>query len=257
VVTRQESAPELTEQVNKRIGLNDLLRAGLLLPQDLLVVEGTDGKQQTATVSPDGKINVAGQVFDAVSPAALRALELAGKVLKAVNGWATFRVLRGGYYLGTLLQIRGQYEDREQEASTAGPPQDAKSPGPEGPDSAVLAAADQLKPLLNLLPELAIKTSKSAISLYAGKLVVGYAHPRKTGAPRLKAYVGETCPEWATPDPTYASWCYVDDWNTNLERVVALFKDAPRRRAEDMTAARDAYRRRPQPPGSPGSPPAE
>jgi hypothetical protein len=155
------------------------------------------------------------------------------------------------------LQIRGQYEDREQEGSTAGPPQDAKPPGAEELDLAVLAAADQLKPLLGLLPELAIKTSKSAISLYAGKLVVGYVHPRKTGAPRLKAYVGETCPEWATPDPTYASWCYVDDWNTNLEHVVALFKEAPRRRAEDMTAGRDAYRRRSHPPGSPVSLSAE
>jgi hypothetical protein len=191
VMTQQESAPELSEQVSKRIGLNDLLRVGLLLPQDLLMVEGTDGKRQTAIVTPDGKINVAGQVFDAVSPAALRALELAGKVLKAVNGWGTFRVLRGGNYLGTLLQIRGQYEDREQEACTAGTPQDARPPGPEGPDPVVLAAADQLKPLLALLPELAVKTSKSAISLYAGKLVVGYAYPRKTGAPRLRAYVGD------------------------------------------------------------------
>jgi hypothetical protein len=107
-----------------------------------------------------------------------------------------------------------------------------------------------MKPLLALLPELAVKTSKSAVSLYAGKLVVGYAYPRKTGAPRLRAYAGETCPEWVTPDTTYASWCYIDDWTTNLERVVALFKEAPRRRAEDMTAGRDAYRRRAQPPTS-------
>jgi hypothetical protein len=54
----------------------------------------------------------------------------------------------------------------------------------------------------------------------------------------------ETCPEWVTPDPTYASWCFIDDWSTNLGRVVALLKEAPRHRAEDLTAGRDAYRRR-------------
>ncbi len=246
-----ESAGETSERENRRIGLSDLLNVGLLLPQDLLMVEGTEGRQQTATISPDGKINVAGQIFDAVSPAALRALELAGKPRKAVNGWATFRVLRVGNYLGTLLEIRGQYEDKEQEVSTAGPPQDAVSLGHAGPDPWVLAAVEQMKPLLALLPELTVNTSKSTVSLYAGKLVVGYAHPRKKGMPRLRAYIGETCPEWVTPDPTYTSWCYIDDWSTNLERVVALLKEAPRHRAEDMTAGRDAYRRRAQPPGSP------
>jgi hypothetical protein len=30
-------------------------------------------------------------------------LELAGKSLKAVNGWATFRVLRAGNHIGTLV----------------------------------------------------------------------------------------------------------------------------------------------------------
>lgn len=245
-----ESPGETSERENRRINLSDLLNVGLLLPQDLLMVEGIEGRQQTATSSPDGRINVAGQVFDAVSPAALRALELAGKPRKAVNGWATFRVLRAGNYLGTLLEIRGQYEDREQEASTAGPPQDAVSLSQTGPDLGVLSAVEQMKPLLTLLPELTVNTSKSTVSLYAGKLVVGYAYPRKKGLPRLRAYIGETCPEWATPDPTYASWCYIEDWSTNLERVVALFKEAPRHRAEDMTAGRDAYRRRAQPPGS-------
>jgi hypothetical protein len=50
------------------------------------------------------------------------------------------------------------------------------------------------------------------VSLYAGKRVVGYAHPRRMRPPRLRVYVGEACPEWATPDPTYESWCSVDDW---------------------------------------------
>jgi hypothetical protein len=126
-----------------------------------------------------------------------------------------------------------------------------------GPDPAVLVAAEQMKPLLVLLPELAVSTSKSTISLYAGKLVVGYAYPRKKGLPRLRAYVGDTFPEWATPDPTYASWCYIDDWSTNLERVVTLFKEAPRRRADDLAAGRDAYRRRMPPPGSTAIPQAE
>jgi len=250
VTTPSETLGETVETTHRRILLNDLVSAGLLLPQDLLMVEGTEGRRQTATITADGKINVAGQVFDGVSPAALRALVLAGKTLKAVNGWSAFRVVRAGNYLGTLLQIRGQYEDKEQEGSTAGPPQDTGATGSVGPDPAVLAAVEQMEPLLVLLPELTVNTSKATISLYAGKLVVGYAYPRKKGVPRLRAYVGETCPEWVTPDPTYASWCYIEDWNTNLERVVALFKEAPRRRAEDLTAGRDAYRRRTQPPGN-------
>jgi hypothetical protein len=198
----------------------------------------------SGTITADGKINVAGQLFDSVSPAALRALELAGKARKAVNGWAAFRVQRSGNWIGTLLEIRGQYEDKEQDVS----PQDASLPGSEDQEASVLFALEQMKPLLAALPELTVNTSKSTVSLYAGKLVVGYAYPRKKGMPRLKVYVGEACPEWATPDPTYASWCYTDDWATNLERVASLFKEAPRRRAEDMTAGRDAYRRRHQPP---------
>jgi hypothetical protein len=245
-----ESAAETSDRVSRRIGLSDLLSAGLLLPQDLLMVEGAEGRQQTATISPDGKINVAGQMFDAVSPAALRALELAGKVLKAVNGWATFRVLRAGSYIGTLLQIRDEYEDKDQESSTAELSEDSGPFKSDSPDLLVLSAVEQMKPLLALLPELTVNTSKSTASLYAGKLVVCYAHPRKKGLPRLRVYVGEACPEWATVDPTYSSWCYVDDWSTNLERVVALLKEAPLRRAEDLAAGRDPYRRRVQPPGS-------
>jgi hypothetical protein len=244
---QRESSPELSEPVSKRIGMNDLVNAKLLLPQDVLMVEGADGKRQTASISPDGKINVAGQIFDSVSPAALRALELAGRVRKTVNGWAAFRVQRGGNYIGTLLEIRGQYEDREQGAPTVGSQQDDGLAAPEGPDAGVLNALEQMKPLLALLPELIVKTSKATISLYAGKLVVAYAYPRKTGVPRLRAYVGETCPDWVTADTTYASWCNIDDWNTNLERVVALINEAPQHRNDDMTAGRDAYRRRSHP----------
>jgi hypothetical protein len=243
-----ETAGDASEPVKGRIGLSDLLGAKLLMPQDVLMVEGADGRQQTATLTPEGKVIVAGQVFESVSPAALRAMELAGKPRKAVNGWAAFRVLRAGNFIGTLLEIRGQYEDSEQEAPGTGNPQEAGPLPPAGPDPAVLAAADQLKPLLALLPELTVTTSKAMVSLYAGKLVVGYAHPRRRGLPRLKVYVGETCPEGVTPDTTYEAWCCVEDWDANLERVVALLKEAPRRRAEDMTAGRDAYRRRLQPP---------
>jgi hypothetical protein len=227
----------------------DLLRAGLLQTHDLLMVEGADGRRQTATITPDGKINVAGQAFDAVSPAALRALELAGRVRKATNGWATFHVVRGGNQIGTLLEIRGQYEDREEEGTPAGAAPEGEAQGPVGPDAAVAAAADQLKPLLGQLPELTVNMSKSTVSLYAGKLVVAYAQPRRRGLPRLRVYAGEACPGWATADPSYEAWCYVDDWNTNLDRVVALLKEAPQRRAADMAAGRDAYRRRAQPPG--------
>lgn len=245
-----ETGGETPEPTHRRISMNDLLRAGLISQQDLLMVEGTEGRRQTAFITADGKINVAGQIFDGVSPAALRALELAGKTIKAVNGWSAFRVLRAGNFIGTLLQVRGQYEDKEQEASSDGPPQDAELSTLVGPDPAVLIAVEQMEPLLVLLPELTVNTSKSTISLYAGKVVIGYAFPRKKGLPRLRAYVGDVCPDWATPDPTYAAWCFIDDWNSNLDRVVTLLREAPHRRAEDVTGGRDAYRRRPQPPSN-------
>src|SRR5205823_312654 len=97
-------------------------------------------------------------------------------------------------------------------------------------------------PILVLVPELTVNTSKATISLYSGKMVVAYAYPRKRALPRVRVYVGENCPEWATPDPTYEPWCFIDDWSTNQERVVALLKAAPARRAEDVLAGRDVYR---------------
>jgi hypothetical protein len=229
-----------------------LLRAGLLQPQDLLTVEGAEGKRQTASLTPDGRISVAGQVFDAVSPAALRALELAGKPRKAVNGWATFRAMRAGNYLGTLLEIRGQYEDQEQTGSPAGAAPEPGAVGPEGTETAVQAAIDQMKPLLGLLPELTVNASKTSASLYAGKLVVGYAHPRKKGLPRLMVCVGDAQPEGTTPHPGYAAWAFLEDWHANVQRSVTVLKEAPRRRAEELAAGWDAYRRREHPTDSAG-----
>ena len=136
-----------------------------------------------------------------------------------------------------------------QETSAAGPHHEGGTRDSGGPGSAVGLALEQLKPLLALLPELTAKASKSMISLWAGKVAVGYAYPRKGGVPRVRAYVGDGCPDWAKPDPTHAAWCHVDDWSSNLERVAALFREASRRRAEDMTAGRDPYRRREQPLG--------
>jgi hypothetical protein len=245
--TSTSQAGESPEGPSRRIGLDDLLGAGLLRPQDILMVEGIDGRRQTACLTTDGKINVRGEVFDSVSPAALRAMEMAGKVRKAVNGWSAFRVLRDGSNIGTLLEVRAQFEDTEQEGEASA---QEVTHTPEGQEAAVLLAVEQLKPLLGLLPELTVNTSKATISLYAGKLVVGYAYPRKRGLPRVRVYLGGNCPEWVTPDPTYASWGFIDDWNANVERVVALFKEAPRRRAEDMAAGHDAYRRRLQVPSN-------
>jgi hypothetical protein len=249
-----EGAGEPGESSSRRVRLSDLLNAGLLLLQDLLMVEGAEGRRQTASLTPDGKVNVAGHLFDSVSPAAVRALELAGKLVKAVNGWAYFHVLRGGADIGSLLDIRAQYEDKEEEPAAERTAQEGGGEAVEGPDPSVLAAVNQLKPVLALLPELTVKVAKSSASLYAGKLLVGYAHPRKKGPPRLRVYVGETCPDWAIPDPTYAPWCFIDDWPTSVERVVALLKDAPRRRGEELAAGLDAYRRRAEVPST--SPPA-
>jgi hypothetical protein len=246
-----DTSGEPEEGSSRRIRLSDLVNAGLLLPSDLLMVEGTEGRRQTASLTADGKVNVAGQLFDAVSPAALRALELAGKSVRAVNGRAYFHVLRAGSDIGSLLEIRSQYEDRGEEATGATEGLDDGAQGNQGPDPAVLVTVDQLKPLLGLLPELTANPSKSSVSLYAGKLLVGYAYPRKRGVPRLRVYVGETSPEWASPDPTYAAWCFVEDWSGNVARVVALLKEAPRHRGEELAAGLDAYRRRAEAPVAP------
>ena len=159
-------------------------------------------------------------------------------------------MLRDGKDLGLLIEVREQYEDKGQETALIPISQDVLPPASEGPDAGVLAAMEQVKPLLALLPELTANPSKASISLYAGKMVVCYVHPRKRGSPRLRVFVGENCPDWVTPDPTYSAWCYIDDWTVGTERVVALLKEAPRRRAEDLAAGGDAYRRRGEPPGS-------
>ncbi len=200
VGTQPGIAGKISEPTGRRIVISDLLGAGFLQQQDLLMVEGAEGRRQTATITPEGKINVAGQLFDTVSPAALMAMELAGKSWKTINGWAAFRVIRGGNQVGTLLELRSQYEGAE-EGAPAEPPQDtglSVPAAPAGPDPMVLAAVDQIKPLLGLLPEVAANTSKTGVSLYVGKAVVGYVYPRKRGLPRVRVYVGETCPDWAT-----------------------------------------------------------
>jgi hypothetical protein len=238
---------EEAETSTRRVTLSDLLTAGLLQQDDVLLVAGIDGRQQTGKLTADGRVDIAGTPFGSVSGAAVRALELAGRQRRTANGWAEFRVVRDGSDMGTLLEIRSQYEDREQGEGDG-------TPTPKGSDaapaesqesaSAVAVAMDHLKPLLGLLPELTPSAAKATISLYAGKLVVAYAYPRKRGLPRVRVFVGDVCPGWAAPDPTYAAWCYVDDWPTNVERVVALCKEAPRRRAEDLAAGRDPNRRR-------------
>ena len=209
------------------------------------MVTGTEGRQQMARLTADGKIDVAGSIFNSVSAAAVQALRVAGKNRNTANGWAEFRVKRDGNDIGTLLEIRAQYEDREQEeGDVAVPPKEAGGAPVETQESGVAVAMDQLKPLLGLLPELMPSAAKATISLYAGKLLVAYAYPRKRGLPRLRVFVGDACPEWATSDTTYTAWCFVDDWSTNLERVVTLCKEAPRRRAAELAAGADPYRRR-------------
>ncbi|HLN32537.1 MAG TPA: hypothetical protein VK395_32715 [Gemmataceae bacterium] len=245
-VTGPIAIPPPIEPAGRRVTLSDLLGAGLLVPQDILFIE-VDGRKQTASISPDGSVDVAGTVFESVSPAALRVLELAGKARRAVNGWAAFRVQRGGQDIGSLIELRAQYEDRQQVESPTAEAQGPEAPAEVDNNPAVTLAAEQLKPLLGLLPELMVNPSKSGISLYAGKLVVAYAYPRKKGMPKLRVYVGETFPDWTTPDPTYAFWCYVDDWIANIPRVVNLLKAAPRCRAEDLAAGKDAYARREDP----------
>ena len=54
-------------------------------------------------------------MIDTVSAAALYAWELIGKIRKSINGWAVFRVLRGENDIGTLLEIRSQFEKKGQE----------------------------------------------------------------------------------------------------------------------------------------------
>ena len=241
-----DSGADEVEGHQRRITLNDLLGAGLLRQQDVFIATGIEGRQQIAKLTADGRIDVGGTTFKAVSSAALHALQLAGRNRRSANGWAEFRVLRDGNDIGTLLEIRAQYEDKEEEdaGESAASAEDASGAPIEAQEAGVTVAMEQLKPLLGLLPELTPNAAKATISLYAGKLVVAYAYPRKKGPPRLRVFVGETCPEWATPDPTYAVWCYIDDWSENIERVVALCKEAPRRRAADLAAGAEPYRRR-------------
>ncbi len=240
----EDGASEEKEPPTPRVTLNDLLRAGFLRLQDGLIVAGGDRALHTAKLTQDGRIEVAGASFNSVSAAAVQALRLAGKNRSTANGWAEFRVLRDGNDIGTLLEIRAQYEDKEQADDSTPPAKEPDAPIAEAAESFVNMAMDQLKPLLGLLPELTPSAGKTTISLYAGKLVVAYAHPRKRGLPRLQVFAGEACPEWTTPHPTYLAWCYVDDWSANVERVVALCKEAPRRRAADLAAGQDPYRRR-------------
>ena len=248
-----ESASDKDEPSPGRIKVSDLLGAGLLLPQDVLVAGGSEGRQQTAKLTVDGRIDVAGTMFNSVSAAALRARELAGRSRRSANGWVEFRVRRNGNDIGPLLDIRSQYEDKEQQREDEGasPTKETGGTPTEATESAVAIAMEQLKPLLGLLPEMAPSAAKATISLYSGKLVVAYAYPRRTGLPRLRVFVGEICPDWATPDSTYAAWCYVDDWSENLERVVALCKDAPRRRVAESAAGQAPYRRRSEKSGNP------
>jgi hypothetical protein len=231
------------EPPSRRINIGDLLAAGILHLQDVMVVDGNDDKTQSATLTKEGQINVGGQLFDTPSRAAVRALEMAGKQVKAINGWSAFRVLRAGVEIGTLLRLRDKLDDDGQgEHSEGQGPEtaDAETGGEELQEDTVR----ELKPLLGLLPEVTIQTSKSAVTFYIGKLAFGYAKPRKRGMPRLDVYVGDVCPDWCSPNATYGAWCEVEDWAENLAKTVELIRAAPRRRADDMAAGKDPYRRR-------------
>jgi hypothetical protein len=238
------SEPSVPEGGTRRIIIGDLLSAGLLQPTDTLLVEGHGGRKQAASLTAEGGINVSGQVFDSPSAAAIRALELAGKTVRAINGWQVFRVLRSGVDLGSLLEIRSSFEDRKEADEAAA----HDSTGTEDGQANQEATIGQLKPLLGLLPEVTVTTSKSAVTFYIGKIAIAYARPRKRGLPRLDIYVGDNCPDWCSPHSTYAAWCDAGDWSENIPKVVELIKLAPRHRSDDMALGKEPYRRRAESP---------
>jgi len=264
VTTRLPAKRGKKSSVHHGVTLADLISASLLVPPVKLFCR-YKGTMLEATLLVDGAVEFQGQRYDTCSAAAeVARARVSGRQMNT-NGWTFWRFHDGTGKRLDLDDARKRFIKTKSANPSSPPSPEPRQPRPlggveamqvgniaeaEGANPAVLSAAEQLKPLLALLPELTVNTSKATVSLYAGKLVVGYAHPRKRGLPRLRVYVGQTCPEWATPDPSYALWCSVGDWSTNLERVVALLKEAPRRRAEDMAAGRDPYYRRAQPPGS-------
>src|SRR5262249_9742146 len=74
------------ERPKHRVGLADLIAAGLLDPGTTVYAKRKAHEGRTATILPDGRVDVDGEIFDTPSGAAKF---IAGK---SENGWAFFRL---------------------------------------------------------------------------------------------------------------------------------------------------------------------
>lgn len=105
----------VTPQPRKRVGLDDLIGAGLLEPGTTLYVRRKALSHKTAVVLPDGRIDVDGESFQTPSGAA--------KYLyggKSANGWWFFRVgAPSGPPIGDLLEMYLNQTSEEIDDDTA------------------------------------------------------------------------------------------------------------------------------------------
>ena len=108
--TEEESEPPKanTEIARYDVEIIDLINAGLLVPDDKLIMsyKPRNGEQQTyeAFILPDGALEVLGQTFGSPSYAALAGIHNSGSYRQTVNGWTSWKTSSGR----TLAELREQ-----------------------------------------------------------------------------------------------------------------------------------------------------
>jgi hypothetical protein len=111
------------ERPKHRVGLADLIAAGLLEPGTTVYAKRQAFAGRTATILPDGRVDVDGEIYDTPSGAAR---SMTGK---SENGWAFFRLSPTGRR--SLSDLFQEYVDRladdidENEMSADGLPVDS------------------------------------------------------------------------------------------------------------------------------------
>ena len=86
----QSTHAQAVSRPRHRIGVADLIAAGLIEPGATLYARGTAHSDRTATVLPDGRLDIDGEQFDTPSGAARSITR------KSVNGWWFFLLSPGG-----------------------------------------------------------------------------------------------------------------------------------------------------------------
>lgn len=107
------------ERPKRRVGLADLIAAGLLEPGTTVFAKRKAHVGRTATILPDGRVDVDGRIFDTPSGAARFITD------KSENGWAFFRLSQTGRR--SLSDLFQEYVDQtsadidEDEVTEEGP----------------------------------------------------------------------------------------------------------------------------------------